>query len=204
MVRDRNLAKRDLMAIPGGLLAFYGGIGLLYVLFWRSAAAPCSDSYRFLINGACYNAIPLLLVLFGLGVVLLLVGTLVFRGRPDGLEGLLHAGTPTHFFFALLVSLVAVPAILAMWLRGLEVSQGNLFVSEIAGVPVKTVFLLGALAFEAALVLLPYAILVGRQAARRRRFLSEARRVAAPAPGEERPATWAPAAVDEAGWPESR
>ncbi len=213
MMRDRNLLRRDLLAIPGGLLAAYGLVGLLYALFWRSDEGPCVDSYRLLVSGACYNILPLLITVFLLGLTLLLVGILVFRGRVERLEGHLHSGTPTHFFLAFLVSMAAIPGIAALILRYVERSNGLLFTTSIGGTLVKTVALFVTLALAGALMLLPYAILLGRQAARRRRFLSEARRVVPAVPGETRARGRAavadddeePSSVpDEADWPESR
>jgi hypothetical protein len=211
MTRDRNLLKRDLMVIPGALLAVYGLVGLLYVLFWRDETGPCVATYRLLVGGACYNVLPLLLLVLLVGLALLLIGTLVFRGRVETLEGHLHAGTPTHVFLAFLLSLVVIPGVAALAMRYLERAQGTLYATTLAGTPVKTVALFAALAVVGFLVLLPYAILLGRQVARRRRFLAEARRIAPPVPGEERPrggSTPPPAPgaplTDEGDWPESR
>lgn len=205
MARDSNLAKRDLFVIPGGLLGTFGLLGLLYVLFVRSESGVCQSSYRFLVSGACYNVLPLFLVILLLGLALFLVGILVFRGNATGLESHLHAGTPTHFFLALLLSLAVVPAVVALILRYVEQANNTLFVTALGATSIKTVALLGVLAVVGTLMLVPYAILLGRQAARRRRFLAEARRVSPSPPGapvpEPQPET---PVVDEADWPESR
>ena len=205
MTRDSNVLKRDLFVIPGGLLSLYGFLGLLYVLFWRSEETPCSDSYRFLLSGACYNVLPLLVVLLLVGLALLLVGILVFRGRVERLEGLLHAGTPTHFGLAFLISLAVVPGLAALAMRGLERSSTQVFATMVGDTPVKTVAILAAIAVLGLLMLVPYSVLLLSQVNRRRRFLHEARRVVPSAPGEasgdledEEPA---PAYAE---WPEAR
>ncbi|MCA1811072.1 MAG: hypothetical protein LC623_03560, partial [Halobacteriales archaeon] len=141
MGRDANIAKRNALVLPGGLLAFYGAVGLL-LLVARGSSGACHDGLRVMYHGACYSLVWPLAILLLLGVALLAVGIVLFRGEPEGLAGQLHPGTPTHFTLALLISLVAVPLLGA----GVAVVAGGQLGKELTigtgDVQVRTAFVL--------------------------------------------------------------
>ncbi|MEA3202621.1 MAG: hypothetical protein QOI63_287 [Thermoplasmata archaeon] len=208
MGRDANITKRDALVLPGGLLAFYGALGLL-LLMVRGGGGACADGMRVMYHGACYSLVwPLVLMLLA-GAVLVALGAFLFRGEPEGLAGQLHPGTPTHFVLALLVSFVAIPllgagvAAIAQGRLGQELTVGS------GDVQVKTTFALELAALVGLLMLAPFLGLLLMGTARRRRVLREAEAMAEEPtfPGE--PADAAPAAppeeyVDDAAWPEAR
>jgi len=214
MARDARIRLRNLLVLPGGLLTLYAVIGLAIVAL-RAPAPPCNAGYRFLVGGACYSAYPFLGILLILGVALVVVGLLMFRGKPDELTGHLHAGTPTHFALAVLASLVVVPVLAWLVLAYVEASQGlHPFTTVVHGSRFQTKFLFELAAVAGVLMLLPFLGLYLAQANLRRRFLREVEAVAdeesapAPFPGEAHAAD--PAApppeefVDEAQWPAGR
>lgn len=206
MGRDANLTKRNALVLPGGLLAFYGGFGLLLLLV-RGSGGACADGLRVMYHGACYSLVwPLVLMLL-LGAVLVGLGVFLFRGEPEGLAGHLHPGTPTHFTLTLLVSLVAVPllgagvAAVAQGRLGQELTVGS------GDMQVKTTFVLELAALIGVLMLAPFLGLLLRDGARRRRVLREAEAMAEETyPGEETGAAAAPPEefVDESAWPAAR
>lgn len=218
MARDPKLWKRNAFVLPGGLLTLYAVAGLLYVAAYRTPSSTCVVAHRFLVGGHCYSAYPFLAALLILGLVLIVVGVYVFRGRPTELPGHLHPGTPTHFVLALLASLVVVPTLVWIILAYVEASQ-NLrpFSTVLSGYPFQTKFLFLMVAVAGLLALVPFLGLYLAQARLRRTFLTQVDEVAAqeaeaPFPGEPapRPGDSAPFApppeefVDESLWPESR
>jgi len=218
MARDPKLWKRNAFVLPGGLLTLYALAGLLYVGAYRSGGGTCVVAHRFLVGGHCYSAYPFLAAILILGLVLVVVGLYVFRGRPAELPGHLHPGTPTHFVLALLASLVLVPFFVWIILAYVEASQ-NLrpFSTVLAGYPFQTKFLFLLVAVAALLAFVPFLGLYLAQARLRRTFLHQVDEVAsqeaeAPFPGEPapRPGDSEPFApppeefVDESLWPESR
>jgi multisubunit Na+/H+ antiporter MnhG subunit len=205
--RDANLTKRNALVLPGGLLAFYGAVGLL-LLVARGTSGACHDGTRIMYHGACYSLVWPLIAMLLLGAALVVLGAILFRGEPEGLAGQLHPGTPTHFTLALLVSLVALPLIGA---GVAAVASGRLGADLTVGsgdVQVKSAFLLEAVAVIGVLMLAPFLGLLLRDGARRRRVLREAEAMAdqGPYPGEEGAAAAAPPEeyVDDAAWPEAR
>lgn len=216
MARDPKLWKRNLLTLPGGILTLYALAGLLYVAFYRTGGS-CPDDFRFLVGGLCYSAYPFLSALLILGLILVTVGLVVFRGRPADLPGHLHSGTPTHFVLALLVSLVVVPALVWLVLYYVETSQDlRPFMTEAGGYPFQTKFLFLLVVLGAFFALVPFLGLYLSQGRLRRNFLREVEQVAAmepeaPFPGESGIAPLSdPLAVppeefvDESLWPASR
>jgi hypothetical protein len=203
--RDANITKRNALAIPGALLAFYGAAGLV-VATLRGSTGACHDGLRVMYHGACYGLVWPLAIGLVLGIILLVLGLVLFRGHPEGLAGQLHPGTPTHIGLAILASLVAVPLIGA----GIAaIAQGRLGTTLTVGsgdMQVKTTFLLEVVALIGLLMLAPFLALLLRDGARRRQVLREAEAMAdEPAfPGE--PTGDAPPEefVDESAWPEAR
>ena len=216
MARDPKLWKRNAFVLPGGILTLYALAGLFYVFVYRTPTPACSAAHRFLVTSHCYSAYPFLGAILILGVALVTVGLVVFRGKPVELPGHLHSGTPTHFALALMASLVVVPALVWLVLYYVEASQ-NLrpFATPVAGVEFQTKFLFLILAVGAALALVPFLGLYVAQGRLRRTFLKQVEDVAAQE-GEAFPGETArPAAeplltpppeefVDEALWPASR
>jgi hypothetical protein len=209
MGRDANITKRNALVIPGGLLAFYGLLGLVFVKAVRRADGPCQDALKALYHGACYNILWPLVVVLVLGLILVGLGVFLFRGAPEGLAGQLNPGTPTYVVLALLASLVAVPLLAAGILSVAQGSLGTTYVTTVGDLPFKDTFLLEAAAFIGIMMLAPFLFLLLRDSARRRRVLREAEDMAASSrfPGEPKVAP-APAPpeefVDEGAWPESR
>jgi hypothetical protein len=207
--RDANIAKRNALAIPGALLAFYGAAGFLLAAL-RGTDGACGDGMRVMYHGACYGLVWPLAIGLLLGILLLVLGLALFRGRPEGLAGQLHPGTPTHIGLAILASLVAVPLIGA----GIAaIAQGRLGMTLTVGsgdLRIKTTFLLEVTALVGLLMLAPFLALLLRDGSRRRRVLREAEAMAdAPHfPGEPdaTPPVAAPPEefVDESAWPEAR
>lgn len=208
MARDTNIAKRDALVLPGGLLGFYGGLGLVLMVL-RGKTGACGDGMRILYHGACYSLLWPCILAVVVGAVLVGLGVFLFSGEPEGLAGQLHPGTPTHFFLALLVSFVAVPLLGA----GIAaVGQGRLGTTFTVGsgdLQVKTTFLLEVLALVGSLMLAPFLVLLLRDGARRRAVLREAEAMADEPrfpgePEETAPATPPEEFVDESAWPEGR
>ncbi|HUR60876.1 MAG TPA: hypothetical protein VM286_00735 [Candidatus Thermoplasmatota archaeon] len=208
MARDANINKRDALVIPGGLLGFYGGVGLVLMVL-RGSTGACGDGMRILYHGACYSLLWPCVLAVVLGAILVGLGVFLFSGEPEGLAGRLHPGSPTHFAVALLISLVAVPFLAA---GVAAIGQGRLGTTFTVGsgdIQVKTTFLLELVGLIGLLMLAPFLILLLRDGARRRAVLREAEEMAdEPSfPGE--PSEVAPEAppeefVDESAWPEGR
>jgi hypothetical protein len=217
VARDPKLWKRNLFVLPGGLLTFYAVAGLFYVMAYRVPTPACAVSYRFLIAGLCYSAYPFLAALLIVGLTLVTVGLVVFRGKPMELPGYLHSGTPTHFFLALLASFMAVPLVVWMILAYVEASQGiTPFITIAFDHPFQTKFLFLLMTLAGVFAFVPFLSLYLAQGWMRRVFLREVEEVAGeeestPFPGEAGLRAQAPAAspppeefVDEALWPDSR
>lgn len=215
MPRDRNLVKRNLLAIPGALLGFYALVGLIYVLAYRGASGICQDSTRFLVAGACYGSLPFLALFLVVGAALLAAGLLVFRGRVSRLDGHLRPGTPTMVFLALLTSFAVVPMLTAAILSYVQGTEQITFATQVGSHLLKTTFLLWAASGVALTALVPSVLLVWSHDVRRRSFLRAARRIADQPDGQpaSEPMVTAQAGqsvpppeefVDEALWPNAR
>jgi hypothetical protein len=207
--RDANITKRDALVLPGGLLAFYGVLGLVLLLA-RGGGGACGDGLRVMYHSACYSLLWPLILMAVAGAVLVGLGVFLFRGEPEGLASHLHPGTPTHFTLALLVSLVTVPLLGA---GVAAVAQGRLGHDLTVGsgdVQVKTTFLLELAALVGLLMLAPFLGLLLRDGARRRRVLREAEAMADEPtfpgePGQDEAGAAPPEEfVDESAWPETR
>jgi hypothetical protein len=202
--RDATIAKRNALAIPGALLGFYGGLGLV-LLVLRGSGGSCGDGLRILYHGACYSLLwPCLLAIVA-GAVLVGLAVYLFAGEPEGLAGRLHPGTPTHVALALLASLVVVPLLAAGIAAVGQGRLGTTFTLGSGDVQVKTTFVLELMALVGILMLTPFLILLLRDGARRRSVLREAEAMAdepvypgetAQAPPEE--------FVDDGAWPDGR
>lgn len=111
MHKDANLRKRNALVIPGGLLIFYGFVGLAYAMVLRSDAGTCSDAALVFLAGACRSVLIVVAIPLVLGLGLIAAGALGFRNRATCRAG--H-GSWTHFGFALLLSVVLVPLLVSM------------------------------------------------------------------------------------------
>jgi hypothetical protein len=179
MGRDANVWKRNLLVLPGGLLASYAAAALAYIYLYRAhyypTGGPCGYPQKFQIGGVCYNAVPGLVAALLLGAVLIAVGLAVFRGRPAALQGYLYHGTPMHFVLTLLASLAAMLALVAAVLSYLEATQRTQFGTTLLGVAYRTTFLFNIAALVAFLIFLPFLVLYLAQVRVRDRFLHEVR-----------------------------
>lgn len=204
---DPNLTKRNALVLPGGLLAVYGALGLV-LLALRGSGGACGSGLRVMYHGACYGLLWPLVFLLAVGIALLVLGIVLFRGEPEGLAAHLHPGTPTHFVLALLASLVAVPLIGAGIAAIAQGRLGTTLTILTGDVEVKTTFALELVALLGLLMLAPFLGLLLRDGARRRLVLREAEAMADEPtyPGEESGAAAAPPEefVDEGAWPEAR
>jgi hypothetical protein len=108
MHKDPNLRKRDALVIPGGLLALFSLIGMLYVALVRGDQGTCEDASLIVFAGACRSALLVLAIPFIVGLALLAVGVLKFRSRATCRIG--H-GSWAHFGLAVLITLVVLPVI---------------------------------------------------------------------------------------------
>src|ERR1051326_8699946 len=106
MHKDPNLRKRNALVIPGGLLAVYGFLGIVYVHFLRGSDNSCSDAGLVVFPGACRSAALLLAIPLIVGLALGAAGALAYRSKATCRHG--H-GSWTHFGLALLLSMVVVP-----------------------------------------------------------------------------------------------
>lgn len=173
MARDSNQPSRDLMVIPGGLLAVYSLLGMLYTSYLRGNANPCSEGAQVLIGGACYRIWLILLPFLLLGILLVILGIVLFRGRADRLRGLLYPGTGARFTLWLLGSLFVVPLLAVLGVAAVQ-DPGSPYVVSVSDVELTLRFLLAVWAAVAALMLAPYAGLYVRDAVARRRILERA------------------------------
>lgn len=185
MHRDDRFVRRNLLAIPGAILTFYGLVGLVYVLM-RKASPYCEDSTRFLIRGACYSGIGPSLLLLLLGAAMLAVAFSVFRPREVHPERLLQPGTPTYVVVSVLASLVIVPALLYVVFGYLEGRNQTVYAMPLMGVLWQTKFLLMLVAALALKVLVAFLTALWMAAYRAKKFMAEsqARATAPRFPGE--------------------
>ncbi len=229
MARDSRLLKRNLLVLPGGLLATIAALGLLYFLTIRKTGAPCAKYTSVAYHGVCYNTTWLLAAALLVGLILVVVGLAVFRSKPKVLVDHLYHGTPAHFGLALLSALTALPLLAYCVVLYLERSRVTEYVMKIPGASgtppptVKLLAVLGIIVLIGLIALIPYVALLGAQGKLRRRFLEAAETYEEPEaafPGEPgtdgAPGTdevlgpdygQAPAPdefSDEAAWPASR
>ncbi len=231
MARDSRLLKRNLLVVPGGLLAALATIGLLYFLAVRKSGAPCAKYTQVLMSGTCYTMTGWLAGALLVGLILIAVGLVVFRGKPAALVDHLNHGTPVHVGLAFLGSLVAIPLLAYIIVAYLERARNTHYVLSLpgSGTPPAVITLsavLGIFLLIGLMAFIPYLLLYLAQGQLRRRFLKAAESYEEPEafPGEPAAAAqtaegapWQPSAtglaadqpppeefVDEALWPASR
>lgn len=150
MHKDPNLRKRDALVIPGGLVALFTFVGLLYVLLWRGDQGTCEDAGLIGFAGDCRSAALLLGVPLVLGLALVGVGAGVFRNKSTCRKG--H-GSWAHFGLAVLIALVVLPAVAALAAPSLVGSDAALVYRD-AAIPVPTV--MGVAAAAGAVAFVPF------------------------------------------------
>jgi hypothetical protein len=158
MHKDSNLRKRNALVIPGGLLAFYGILGILYASGLRAPSDTCPAGGDLIwIAGACRSAVLVLAIPVIIGLALVAVGALAFRNRAHCRLG--H-GSWTHFGLALLISGVLLPA-LAMVLAPSLLGPDAAITRGGVDYPVTTLF--AGLTGVSLLMLVPFAVLYAAQ-----------------------------------------
>lgn len=157
MHKDGNLRKRNGLVIPGGLLALYGFLGLVYVAFLRGDDGTCGDAGLIVFLGACRSALLVLALPIVIGLALVAVGVLAYRSKATCRAG--H-GSWTHFGLAFLISLVVLPllgSVLAPSLLGPD----PVITSGTVQYPIPT--LLAGVSIIGLLMLIPFAFLYSAQ-----------------------------------------
>lgn len=157
MHKDANLRKRNALVIPGGLLAFYGIIGLLYVQVLRPDSNTCGDASLMVFAGACRSALLVMAIPLVIGLALIGVGAFAFRSMATCRQG--H-GSWTHTTLALLISLVVVP-VLGIALGPTLLGPDAAFTRNGVDYPVRSV--LAGLAGLGVLMLVPFGFLYAGQ-----------------------------------------
>lgn len=157
MHKDSNLRKRNALVIPGGLLALYSLIGLLYVVGIRGNEGTCADASLLVFAGACRSATLLLAIPLVIGLALVGVGALAFRNKSHCRAG--H-GSWTHFGLAFLLSLTLIP-LLGLLAYPSLVGEDAVITRGTVDYPVGTVF--AGLTALGLLMLVPFVVLYAAQ-----------------------------------------
>ncbi len=171
MAHDSQLAKRNSLVIPGGLLVFYSLLVVVYGEALRPAGAtPCPDPGSLLASGVCYSIWKLALVPLLLGAGLLVGGLLAFPDKARSVESCLHSGTGVHFTFSLLLSWVAL-TLFGVLVFGVRQGLNDvIYTLSIRGTDYQLVFLLEILLVVALLAFVPFMALLLHQGRMRRRL----------------------------------
>ncbi|MHB1262385.1 MAG: hypothetical protein ACYC2H_11800 [Thermoplasmatota archaeon] len=157
MHKDSNLRKRNALVIPGGLLALYSLIGLLYVVLIRGNEGTCADPGLMVFAGACRSATLLLAIPLVIGLALVGVGALAFRNKSHCRSG--H-GSWTHFGLAFLLSVTLV-GLLGFLAAPSLVGEDAVITRGTVDYPVSTVF--AGLTALGVLMLVPFVVLYAAQ-----------------------------------------
>lgn len=157
MHKDANLRKRNALVIPGGLLAVYGLIGLVYVAAVRGDSGSCEDAGLVFFLGACRSAYVLLAIPLIIGLALVAVGALAARNTSTCREG--H-GSWTHFGLAFLISLVVLP-LLAFLAVPSVLGSDAVYTRGTVDYPITTI--LAGLTAVGVLMLVPFMLLYSAQ-----------------------------------------
>lgn len=178
MGRDPRLWKRNVLVITGGILALLAAACLLYYLGLHRGSPSCPKYTQVMVSSTCYNTTPFLAGALILGIILVVVGAVVFRSKPTTLVDRLHHGTPAHFGLAALAALVVLPILAYIVVLYLERSRGTNYVlswnsgAGTAAIPLHTIIL--ALLVVGLVAFVPYFLLLLSQGRLRRHFLKEA------------------------------
>lgn len=105
-----------LFIVPGGLLAFWGLLTLLYLQFFRvptrtSGSDPqlACDFGQVLRGGTCTDPTWIMVLMMVLGGMMIVLGLALFRPRAQKPEDRLRVGAGTRLTLSILASLFAVP-----------------------------------------------------------------------------------------------
>jgi len=172
MHRDAHLVARNAFVLPGGLLAFYGLLGVAATVFTELRSSACAAPGQVYVGGLCWNLLPWAVAVFLLGAALVAFGLVLHRGRPSSFHAMLLPGTGVHFALALLGSFVIVP-LLAGLVRYLQAGAPGTVpaMSRIGGTEIAQWKLLVLLSVVGLLMFVPTLALYLRQLAVRRAFL---------------------------------
>ncbi|HUR26232.1 MAG TPA: hypothetical protein VM327_09500 [Candidatus Thermoplasmatota archaeon] len=157
MHKDANLRKRNALVIPGGLLAIYGFIGLVYVALLRGDNGSCGDASLIDLLRACRSAYVVLAIPLIIGLALVAVGALAARNTSTCRDG--H-GSWSHFGLAFLISLVVLP-LLAFLLAPSVLGADAVYTRGTVEYPITTI--LAGVTAIGVLMLVPFALLYGAQ-----------------------------------------
>lgn len=139
MARSKNIARRNMLVIPGTLLLLYSLAGLVYYYGIREDGGECDLASKIMMGEVCYNAWKLLVPFLVLGIALLMTGMIAYPPiRATSGVDKLHAGTWIHVWLWLLGSLFVVPLVAGVValtyhedavtvMDGVEYSTGRLF-----------------------------------------------------------------------------
>src|ERR1051325_4950942 len=70
MHKDPNLRKRNALVIPGGLIALFSFLGILYAAAFRDANNTCGASDQIVLAGACRSALVVLAIPLIIGLAM--------------------------------------------------------------------------------------------------------------------------------------
>jgi hypothetical protein len=154
MHKDPNLVKRNSLVIPGGLLVLLSVVGMVYVAGVRDDNGTCEDGSLIVLAGACRPALLVLAIPLVIGLALVAVGALKFKSVTTCRLG--H-GSWAHFGLAVLITLVVLPALMALLAPALLGQSDPSLVRGGVAYPLRTI--LGGLSAIGLLALLPFAAL---------------------------------------------
>lgn len=172
MPHDPHLVKRNLLVIPGGLLAFYSLVVILYAEGIRSASATdCAAAGQVMVQGVCYVAWKWALALAALGAVLVALGLTAVPRRPATVEGILYPGTGIHFTGWLLGSWVGATLAALLVYGSSQRADDVVYTLTIRGTDYQFVLLLEMLLAVTLLAFVPFMGLALHQRRMRRRLM---------------------------------
>ncbi len=178
MVRDSRLYARNSMAIPGGLIVFYSLVLIIvYAGFRTSDTTLCGDYSRVMLGQTCYSVYLVFGIPLVIGIILTMLGLLLFKGMPETPEAYLYHGTGSHFLLALIISLMILPLIAAAAQLMADVRRGTSSVIYLSGYELNVADVLVLVAIIGALMFIPFMFLYLRQAAMVRHFMRSQGRI---------------------------
>ncbi len=175
MTWSETRRRRDLVVIPGALVAVYSLVSLFYIAFVRSAEG-CAGPGWFLISGTCYRAWPLLTALAILGAGTVVAGLMLFPPNQlrVGLERLMP-GSVARFGLVFMASIPSLGLVGYIVQSYRSISLDTTFIVTISGTPYNQASLLLLATLVGVGALIPYVGL----------YVSHGRRIASFDPQEE-------------------
>lgn len=172
MVRDSRLYARNSMVIPGGLLLFYSLVLMIvYAGFRTSDTTLCGDYSRIMLGGTCYSVYVVFGIPLIIGLVLTMLGLMLFKGTPETPEAYLYHGTGSHFLLSLIISLIVLPLMAAAGQYWQDLRRGVASVIFLSGYEIRIGDVLLLVSVIGIFMFIPYMFLYLRQAAMLRRYL---------------------------------